>query len=110
MNIVTRVAGEVLGVGVARAVGDPVDVGGGTLVPVAIVAYAFGGGGDAGEGDGDGAGGAGGSAFVWPVGAYVGDAHGVRFRGNPVLWGVVAAPVLLAAGIGAALVVRSARR
>lgn len=110
MNIVTKVAGQVLAVGVTRAVGEPVDLGGGRLVPVAIVAHAFGGGGDQGDGDVDGAGGAGGSTFVWPVGAYVGDESGVRFRGNPVLWGVVAAPLVLATGIAAALVVRAARR
>lgn len=110
MNIITRVAGQVLAVGVTRAVGEPVDLGIGTLVPVAIVAHAFGGGGDQGDGDEDGAGGAGGSAFVWPVGAYVADASGVRFRGNPVLWGVVATPLVLATGIGAALVVRAVRR
>lgn len=110
MNIVRRIADRVLDVDVRTAYGAPTELAGRTLVPVAVVTHAFGGGGEAGSAEADGAGGGGGWTLVWPVGAYVGDDAGVRFRGNPVLWGVVATPLVLAAGVSAALVVRSVRR
>ena len=99
-------------VGVARAYGAPVQVGGEELVPVALVSFGFGGGGDSGTvaaGGSSGAGGAagaggaeggGGGGFVLPLGAYTKNAQGrVVFRANTltVLLGLV--PVVCAVGI-----------
>jgi len=93
-------------VGVARAYGAPVLVGGEELVPVALVSFGFGGGGDSGTsgaGSSRGAGGAeggGGGGFVLPLGAYTKNAQGtVVFRANTlaVLLGLV--PVVCAVGM-----------
>lgn len=110
MNITSRVAGQVLEVDASRSVGAPVDLGSGSVVPVSFVAHAFWGAGRGGRHDDEGTGTGAGSAVVWPMGAYVSDAHGVRFSGNPLFWGVVATPLVLAAGVAAAAVVLAARR
>jgi uncharacterized spore protein YtfJ len=90
-------------VGVARAYGAPVQIGGEELIPVALVSFGFGGGGDSGpEGataSADGGGG-GGGGFVLPLGAYLTNGQGrVVFRANTlaVLAGLV--PVVCAVGM-----------
>lgn len=54
-------------VGVSKAYGSPVQLGGEEVIPVALVSFGFGGGGEAGE---DGASGGGGGGMVIPLGVY----------------------------------------
>jgi uncharacterized spore protein YtfJ len=102
--------------GVARAYGAPVQIGGEELVPVALVSFGFGGGGDSGAGGGDGvtagasgaAEGGGGGGFVLPLGAYTKNGEGkVVFRANTltVLLGLV--PVVCAVGMSLRGVVKA---
>lgn len=88
-------------VGVSRAYGAPVEVGGEELIPVALVSFGFGGGGDAGaDGNGGAAEGGGGGGFVLPLGVYARNGQGnVVFRANTlvVLAGLV--PVVCAVGM-----------
>ncbi|CAN7457989.1 putative spore protein YtfJ [Arthrobacter sp. PvP023] len=88
-------------VGVARAYGAPVQIGGEELIPVALVSFGFGGGGDSGpEGANGSAEGGGGGGFVLPLGAYLANGQGrVVFRANTlaVLAGLV--PVVCAIGM-----------
>ncbi|MEV7131492.1 hypothetical protein AB0N24_01250 [Arthrobacter sp. NPDC093128] len=88
-------------VGVSRAYGAPVQIGGEELVPVALVSFGFGGGGDAGSnGTAGAAEGGGGGGFVLPLGVYTSNGPGrVVFRANTlmVLAGLV--PVVCAVGM-----------
>ena len=60
-------------VGVSRAYGSPVQLGGQEVIPVALVSFGFGGGNEA---DGGAAGG-GGGGMVLPLGVYRNDGGGV---------------------------------
>jgi uncharacterized spore protein YtfJ len=95
--------------GVRSAYGDPVQVDGVTLIPVALVYYGFGGG----EGDsaatGSGAGGAGGGASL-PIGAYVKSGATVRFEPNVISLLAVGIPFLWVAGKAISRVVRALKR
>jgi uncharacterized spore protein YtfJ len=99
-------------VGVARAYGAPVQVGGEELVPVALVSFGFGGGGDSGTTGGGspavasaptsagGAEGGGGGGFVLPLGAYTTNAQGrVVFRANTLTLLLGLVPVVCAVGM-----------
>ncbi|WLQ06792.1 hypothetical protein [Arthrobacter oryzae] len=96
-------------VGVARAYGEPVQIGGEELVPVALVSFGFGGGGDSGTAGTSGAAeGGGGGGFVLPLGAYTKNGEGrVVFRANTltVLLGLV--PVVCAVGMSLRGVVKA---
>ncbi|WP_066303159.1 hypothetical protein [Arthrobacter luteolus] len=90
MNILADLAETFRTTAVSKAYGGPVQVGGETLVPVALVQAGFGGGGDA---DGDGGGGAGG--LVVPLGVYAGREGGPAvFRPNPVTLIAVMTPIV----------------
>lgn len=107
-NLIERLGEMLTSTGVKRAYGDPVDVGGKEIVPVALVQFGFGGGeGPAGEGEGAGGGGGG---MVIPVGAYVPGPDGPRFEPNPVAMLAVSIPALIAAGCALAVVVRALNR
>jgi uncharacterized spore protein YtfJ len=86
------------------AQGQPVDVGGRTVVPVAFVWCGAGGGSDP-----EGAAGGGGGGFACPVGAYVSTDTGTVFRPNPVALLAASAPVVGAAGLAAARILRALR-
>lgn len=71
--------------------GEPVTVGGRTVVPVAKVCYAFGAGGGHGRQEHEGSGGGGGAMVAaWPAGALEVTAEGSRFIGyhDPRLLGI----------------------
>jgi uncharacterized spore protein YtfJ len=90
MNIVEKLAETFRTVTVSRAYGEPVQVGGETIVPVALVQAGFGGGEDVG---GDGGGGGGG--MVIPLGVYAGHEGGPStFRPNPVVLVVAVTPLV----------------
>ncbi|QEO15776.1 hypothetical protein FLP10_16115 [Agromyces intestinalis] len=104
-ELVLDLADKVAGVGVRTSYGDPVDVGGSTIVPVALGYYGFGGGSGSGEGDvgedrqghGEGSGGGGGGVSI-PLGAYVGRGGEVRFEPNVIGLLLVATPFVWALG------------
>ncbi|SDL05260.1 hypothetical protein E3T54_06210 [Cryobacterium sp. Sr8] len=107
-NLVLKLAENARSVGVRSAYGDPIQVEGVTLVPVALVQYGFGGG-DAGETEGGAAGGGGGGMSV-PIGAYVKTGNTVRFDPNVVSLLVVAIPFVWVAGHALSRVIRALKK
>ena len=95
--------------GVGLAYGAPVELGGERIVPVACWAGGAGGGGgiDAEHGEGSG-GGFGGVAI--PVGVYVGDAYGVRFRPNLIALLAVLVPLVGAVGCALPRLIKALKR
>jgi uncharacterized spore protein YtfJ len=81
--------------GVSRAYGPPLQIGGEELIPVALVSFGFGGG-----GDGSNAAGGGGGGFVLPVGVYGRNAKGhVTFQPNTVVVMAMLLPLIGAVGV-----------
>jgi uncharacterized spore protein YtfJ len=107
-NLVLKLAENARSVGVKSAYGDPIQVEGVTLVPVALVQYGFGGG-DAGESAG-GAGGGGGGGMSIPIGAYVKTGNTVRFDPNIISLLMVGIPFVFVAGHALARVIRALKR
>ncbi|MDJ0324516.1 hypothetical protein QMG61_12190 [Cryobacterium sp. PH31-AA6] len=95
--------------GVKTAYGDPVQVDGISLVPVALVYYGFGGG----EGDsvdnGAGSGGGGGGMSL-PIGAYVKSGGSLRFEPNVISLLAVGIPFVWVAGKAISRVIRALKR
>lgn len=90
MSVVGNLVESFRSMAVQRAYGEPVQVGGETLLPVALVQAGFGAGGDA-----DGEGGGGGGGLVLPLGVYAGREGGPAvFRPNPVALLAVATPIV----------------
>jgi hypothetical protein len=88
-------------VGVSKAYGDPVRLGGKEIIPVALVTFGFGGGTEGGDPDAAGSGGGGGGLVV-PLGVYTEDDGGrLTFRPNPL--SLTACLVLLVCAVGFAL-------
>jgi uncharacterized spore protein YtfJ len=86
-------------VGVSRAYGVPVQLGGEELIPVALVSFGFGGGSAPASDDAPAGSGGGGGGFVLPLGVYAeGQDGGVAFRPNPIVLLVGLAPVVCAIG------------
>jgi uncharacterized spore protein YtfJ len=116
-NITQQLADTVTTVGVHAAYGDPIDLDGAKIVPVACAWYGFGGGEgpiDAGldhESDGEslGSGGGGGGAAV-PVGAYVTRDGRTRFEPNTIALLAVGIPFVWVAGRALARVIRALKR
>jgi len=91
--------------GVKAAYGDPVQIDGATLIPVALAWYGFGGG-EAGE---QGAGGGGGGASL-PIGAYVKSAGTARFEPNVIALLAVAVPFILVSGRALSHIIRALKK
>src|SRR3954467_9879944 len=107
-QLVVRLAEMLTSFGAKAAYGDPIEVDGKRIMPVAFLWYGFGGGSDEGEdaaaggGGGGGtlpagAGGGGGGATI-PVGAYVTTGNTVRFQPNLVALLAVSIPLTFVAG------------
>ena len=94
--------------GVKSAYGDPVQIDGVTLIPVALSYYGFGGG-DAGEGGAAGSGGGGGGVSL-PIGAYVKSGSTARFEPNVIALLAVGVPFLVVAGRALARVIRALKK
>ncbi|MBG6057647.1 putative spore protein YtfJ [Cryobacterium sp. MP_M5] len=95
--------------GVKTAYGDPVQVDGVSLVPVALVYYGFGGGeGDSAE-SGKGSGGGGGGMSL-PIGAYVKSGGSLRFEPNVISLLAVGIPFVWVAGKAISRVIRALKR
>lgn len=92
-------------IGVSKAYGTPVKVGGEEIVPVALVSFGFGGGGEA----GDGASGGGGGGMVLPVGVYGSTGGRAVFRPNTVVTLVCLVPVIAVVGAAVRGAIRASR-
>jgi hypothetical protein len=92
--------------GVSRAYGTPVNVGGEEIVPVALVSFGFGGGTES----GDGASGGGGGGFVVPLGVYRTVNGRAVFRPNTIATLVCLIPLVTAAGAAVRKTLRAARK
>ncbi len=108
-SITKQIADTVTSVGVHAAYGDPVELDGTTIVPVAVVSYGFG----AGEGgateQGEGSAG-GGGGFACPTGAYVTRDGYTRFEPNTIALLAVGIPFVWVAGRSIARLVRAFKR
>lgn len=93
-------------VGVSRAYGSPVQLGGEEIIPVALVSFGFGGGGEAGP---DGASGGGGGGMVLPLGVYRNVGGQVSFRPNTVVALVCLVPVISAVGAAVRKAIRASK-
>lgn len=110
-NLIERLTGSVPSWGARLAYGEKTTLDGHDILPVAIVAFGFGGGEGSGEdpdgsGRGEGSGGGGGGYSV-PIGAYIGGPHGPTFRPNPIALLIATVPLVTAAGIALARLLRS---
>lgn len=117
-DLSSRIADTVTSVGVRSAYGEPVDLDGTTIVPVALAWYGFGVGEGGGEGGGEGAEdglrgegqGAGGGGFAAPLGAYVTRDGRTRFEPNTIALLAVGIPFVCVAGRALARVIRALKR
>ncbi|MEJ3404509.1 hypothetical protein WDJ51_07175 [Rathayibacter sp. YIM 133350] len=113
-NLVAQLADSAKDFGVQAAYGDPVDLGGSTIIPVALVWYGFGGGSvDDATGDsklatlkGVGSGGGGGGYSV-PIGAYISRGSDTRFEPNVIALLTVGIPFVWSVGWSLRKVIRA---
>ncbi|TQJ35520.1 hypothetical protein [Arthrobacter sp. SLBN-122] len=92
--------------GVARAYGPPVNLGGEDIVPVALVSFGFGGGMESDQG----ASGGGGGGFVVPLGVYRTVNGRAAFRPNTIAMLVLLVPLVSVAGGAMRKAVLAARK
>lgn len=92
-------------IGVTKAYGTAVQVGGEEIVPVALVWFGFGGGGE----PGDGASGGGGGGMVLPLGVYASAGGRAAFRPNTVVTLLCLVPVIAVVGSAVRGAIRAAR-
>lgn len=91
--------------------GDPVELEGSTIVPVAVTWFGFGGGSGADPANPESKNeGGGGGGFAAPFGAYVTTNGNTRFKPNPVTLLVVSATVVSAVGGAVAQIIKACRR
>lgn len=93
--------------GVKSAYGEPVQIDGVTLVPVALAYYGFGGGD---SGDSNAGSGGGGGGVTLPIGAYVKSGSTARFEPNVIALMAVGVPFLIVAGRAAARVIKALKK
>lgn len=110
-ELVVELADKVGGVGVKTSYGEAVDIGGSTVVPVALGYYGFGGGSGSGSmdekgGTGEGSGGGGGGVSI-PLGAYIGRGGDVRFEPNLIGLVLAATPLIWVIGKSLKWVIRA---
>lgn len=104
-NIALELSKQSTSLGVKSAYGEPQDVGGITLIPVALTWMGFGGG-----EDDSGNGGGGGGGYTVPVGAYVRKGDDVRFEPNLVSLLAVGIPFVWTAGRALSRVIRALKK
>lgn len=111
-ELTKHLADTVTKVGVHSAFGDPIEVDGTTIIPVACTSYGFGAGeGDAGmdQAQGEGSGGGGGGVSI-PVGAYVTREGFTRFEPNLIALVAVGIPFVWVAGRVLARIIRALKK
>lgn len=108
-NLTKQIADTVSSVGVNAAYGEPIEIDGTTIVPVAIAGYGFGAGEGGAENQGEGSGG-GGGGYACPVGAYVTRDGYTRFEPNTIALLAVGIPFVWVTGRVIARIIRSLKR
>ncbi|WP_053352971.1 MULTISPECIES: spore germination protein GerW family protein [Leucobacter] len=112
-HLTKQIADTLVQVGVHSAYGDPVEVDGTTLIPVAYTAYGFGAGEGAGAGEGvaqgEGSGG-GGGGFAVPLGSYVTREGTTRFEPNIIALLAVGVPFVWVAGRALSRIIRALKK
>ncbi|MEV8251202.1 hypothetical protein AB0O87_09785 [Microbacterium sp. NPDC076768] len=103
-NIALELGKQAASFGVKSAYGEPQDVDGVSITPVAFTYAGFGG------GSGEGAEGGGGGGISVPVGVYVRREEGLRFEPNIVTLVVVAVPFVWVAGRVLTRVIRALKK
>ena len=106
-NLALKLAENARSVGVKSVYGEPVEIDGVTLVPVAIVKYGFAAGGDEDAVDGGGGVGVG---VSMPIGAYISSGGSVRFEPNVIALLTVGIPFVWVAGKALARIIRALKR
>ncbi|WP_300266175.1 hypothetical protein [Microbacterium sp.] len=104
-NIALDLGEQVASFGVKSAYGEPQDVDGVSITPVALTWSGFGGGADQ-----DNTGGGGGGGMSIPLGVYVRREEGMRFEPNLVTLLAVAIPFVCVAGRALARVIRALKK
>jgi hypothetical protein len=107
-NLALKLAENAGSIGVRSAYGDPVQIEGVTIVPVALVQYGFGGGGEGDDAEGPAGGGGGGMAI--PIGAYVKSGGAARFEPNLISLLAVGIPFVWVAGKAIARIIRALKK
>jgi uncharacterized spore protein YtfJ len=108
-NLTLQLAETVKSAGVRSVYGEPVELDGVTIVPVALVTFGFGGGSDSGD-DASAASGGGGGGSSIPIGAYVRDRNGIRFEPNLISLLAVGIPFICVAGRALSRVIRALKK
>ena len=109
-NLTEKLSENARSIGVTSAYGDPVEVEGVSIVPVALVWYGFGAGEGTSDSDGGtGSGGGGGGASL-PIGAYVKTGGTVRFDPNIISLLMVGIPFVWVTGRALARIIRALKR
>ncbi|GAA3595432.1 hypothetical protein GCM10022198_19090 [Klugiella xanthotipulae] len=110
-NLTVDLANILTSTGVKASYGDPVELEGTTIIPVASSWFGFGGGQGLEDDESDSAmnGGGGGGASV-PLGAYVKQGDSLEFQPNPIVLLCVAVPFVWVAGRAVARIVRALKR
>ena len=109
-NIAKELAESMPNIGAKLAYGEPIEVAGTTIVPVAMGSYGFGAGEGVGEGEENEGSGGGGGGMAIPVGAYITKNGSTRFEPNPVALIAVSIPFVCVAGWAVARVVKAWKR
>lgn len=104
-NIALELGNQAASIGVKSAYGEPQDVDGVSITPVAFTYSGFGGGSGA-----DGTEGGGGGGVSVPVGVYVRREEGLRFEPNIVTLLVVAVPFVWVAGRALSRIIRALKK
>lgn len=110
-SLTTQLAEKLSKVGVKTSYGEPIEMQGATIIPVAIASFGFG----AGEADHDvklessGSGG-GGGGFSIPVGAYITRNGTTNFEPNPIALLAVCVPLVTATGFTVARIIKAFKK
>ncbi|GAB5077990.1 hypothetical protein [Arthrobacter sp. AD-310] len=91
---------------VSRAYGEPVNLGGQEVVPVALVSFGFGGGSESGQG---GSGGGGGGTVI-PLGVYTSNNGRTVFRPNTIATLACLVPLVAVTGAAVRRAITAARK
>ncbi len=103
-NLALELGKQTASLGVNSVYGQQQDVGGVTLVPVALAVTGFGAG-EAAEGSGGGGGG-----YAIPLGAYIRKGDDLRFEPNLVSLAAIAIPLVWVTGRALSRIIRALKR
>lgn len=104
-NLTEKLAAGVPDRGIKLAYGEPQTADGHTMIPVAFVSNGFG----ASQGSEKLGEGGGGGGVAIPIGAYVTEPDGFRFRANSIAQAVVAIPLIGTLGWAVSRIIRATR-